>query len=755
MTTGSGGGGQDDDDGFLYYVPSTVDLGGGLLVGSVFCFLIGYGLVLPLLVAWGRRRRARQKAGIENTFCIDDDEDDDDDSPERVVVDTRHMGLNNQQQPDGDGSIAQSSFYSYYSKLSSSSSVSRAIESILEHPPTAHTKSARRRRRRKLRENIDIHTHNLLQGIHPGGITSCLASPTTTDPYPPGEASSWRSSEFASCREEEEEEEEEGQGLNAAQRTAPRSTPPRYASDFDAFGVLDKLGIMAEWDIETRRILRLSTPYCTQAFVTGMTDTINLAVIGRKIGTPELSAFVIVNLLVVLTSEFVGGLHEALASLCSQAIGAGNKKLAGQYCQIVLVLYTLFFIPCMVVWAVYMGPILRWFGFDEETVAIGVQYNYILVVDLLIDGLGETVHGFLDVAGFEKFSTLIGATEEILATIVLLVAAMTTEMKGLVGVGLIQLGLGVVFLAINIMIIFCLGWFAPYSEGMIGSFALFNGNAVWLVGRTALSLSFGMLLTDGEWEILTIFASFLGPAEVAAWGILDTIWGASHELIDALADAGEVRCAFLLGSGDPSRAKVSAYKSILIGTFLAFFITSAIYMAGEDLPTWLTSDPTLQHLLRDLLPLFGLTNLVMALDTMSWTLLGSQGRYRLATIIVCLCSWCVTIPLAALFSVHLNVNLQGQMTAFLLGYLIMGMIHTFFLLVSDWDMLSQQVMEDNEAIKLMTEETPRNSTAASNSRSTSKKSGRQSWSFLPSPTLLPSEVASGKPRRRMVEDHDT
>lgn len=243
---------------------------------------------------------------------------------------------------------------------------------------------------------------------------------------------------------------------------------------------------------------------------------------------------------------------------------------------------------------------------------------------------------------------------------------------------------------------------------------------------------------------------------MAAWGILDTIWRASHELIDALADAGEVRCAFLLGSGDPSRAKVSAYKSMLIGTFLALFITSAIYIAGEDLPTWLTTDPALQQLLADLLPLFGLANLVMALDTMSWTLLGSQGRYRLATIIVCLCSWFITIPFAALFSVHLNVNLKGQMTAFLLGYLVMGMIHTFFLLVSDWPMLSEQVMEDNEAVKLMTEEeTPHDSTAASNSHSRSKRSDRQSWSVLPSPNTLPPEVASGRPRRRIVEDHDT
>lgn len=223
---------------------------------------------------------------------------------------------------------------------------------------------------------------------------------------------------------------------------------------------------------------------------------------------------------------------------------------------------------------------------------------------------------------------------------------------------------------------------------------------------------------------------------MAAWGILDTIWSATHELIDAIADASEVRCAFLLGSGDPDRAKVSAYKSMLIGVFAGIYLTALIYICGDDLPTWLTTDPTLQKLLRDLLPLFGLGNLVMALDTMSWTLLGSQGRYRLATVIVCLASWIVTIPLAVLFSVHLNVNLQGQMTAFIIGYLAMGVTHSYYLLVSDWNKLSMSVMEDHEAALLRDAE-PTASNSSPVSPSTSIASAAS-----PEPQLLPMELSS-------------
>lgn len=221
--------------------------------------------------------------------------------------------------------------------------------------------------------------------------------------------------------------------------------------------------------------------------------------------------------------------------------------------------------------------------------------------------------------------------------------------------------------------------------------------AVWLVFKTAMSLSFGYLLTDGEWEILTLFASFLGPAEVAAWGIFGTIWDAVNMLIDGIADASEVRCAFLLGCDKPVKARLSAYKSFMIGVFTSLFTTSLLYILGDDLPKMLTNDPTLQVLLHDLIPMFGLGNATMTLGTMSWTLLGAQGRYRLATVIVCIVSWVVTLPLAAICSIWLEFSLQGQTAAVVIGYMISGTIHAYFLFRSDWAALSQKIMGDNDS----------------------------------------------------------
>ena len=101
-----------------------------------------------------------------------------------------------------------------------------------------------------------------------------------------------------------------------------------------------------------------------------------------------------------------------------------------------------------------------------------------------------------------------------------------------------------------------------------------NTDAAGEVRSCSSSLAFDgfslvALLTD---LISCFYFSDSGPAEVAVWGILETIWSGFHELIDGFADAGEVRCAFLLGSGHPERAKLSACKSfIFCSAFAALF----------------------------------------------------------------------------------------------------------------------------------------------------------------------------------------
>ena len=460
----------------------------------------------------------------------------------------------------------------------------------------------------------------------------------------------------------------------------------------------DRIIALSEWDFEMRKVVRLCLPFAIQAFFTGMLDVMTVAVIGNFLGTKEVSAYVVVGMFLSLTNEFVGGFWNAITTLCSQAVGANQNKLCGQYVQMAMLLYISFSIPCMFLWWTKIEDVVLWFGFDEETAEIGRDYARISIFSHLMMGVSETLHGLLDVIGLENYSTVMGVSEDVLDFVLVLQLAMFSSPQ-LYHIGMLHLGVGVLFLILNVSVIICKGWFKPYLPGLIGSFSLTNYKAVWLMCKTAFTLSVGFLLMDGEWELLTLLASFLGPAEVAAWGIIGSLWSAIEALTEAIGDAAEVRCAFLLGCGKPKHAQVSSYKSMLIALIVSFLVTSILFTMGEDIATWLTADPVLQKIIVDLLPLFGIGNITMTIGSMSWTLLGAQGRYQLATTVAFGGSWLLTIPLAAIASVLLNLNLQGQTAAVVLGYGGSGLVNSYFLFRSDWKKLSQTVMASHDVSK--------------------------------------------------------
>jgi hypothetical protein len=217
----------------------------------------------------------------------------------------------------------------------------------------------------------------------------------------------------------------------------------------------------------------------------------------------------------------------------------------------------------------------------------------------------------------------------------------------------------------------------------------------------------------------------------------------STELVtEAVADAAEVRTAFLLGAGEPEKAKRSAYKAVFLAIFAAVFITSLLFIGGEDIPTWLTTDRTLQKLTADLLPLFGLGNIALTIGTMAWTIVGAQGRYRLSTGIGFGGSWLISIPLAAFLSMYLKFDLKGQTAAIVVGYMVSGTINSYILLQSDWPKLSRRVIaRAADAADQDDSDDDDSSSSSSSSSSSNGDEGRNSRT--PSGMDRPTSASSG------------
>lgn len=206
-----------------------------------------------------------------------------------------------------------------------------------------------------------------------------------------------------------------------------------------------------------------------------------------------------------------------------------------------------------------------------------------------------------------------------------------------------------------------------------------------------------MSMLEYQWELLVIFVANLGPAEVVAWTLLGVIWKVLESSTEGIGEAAADRVAYHLGSGDGDAARISSYKSCFVAVVQGLLLTSTLFMIGKNITTWLTTDVTLQNMVNKVVPLVGLGNIVMNFALICWNLVGAQGRYRLATSVVLLSRWLVTIPIAAVFAYALTLDLKGMMAAVIIGFDAAGMALAFVLIRTDWPRLAN-IMQDIDAI---------------------------------------------------------
>lgn len=88
----------------------------------------------------------------------------------------------------------------------------------------------------------------------------------------------------------------------------------------------------------------------------------------------------------------------------------------------------------------------------------------------------------------------------------------------------------------------------------------------------------------------------------------------------------------------------------------------------------------------------------MAIGTVCWSIVGAQGRVRLATSVEMMTSWMIVIPLSAVAVFVLNYNLVGPVAALVVGYTCGRIVLSFLLLTSDWRHHSDIVVSRNEKI---------------------------------------------------------
>ena len=87
----------------------------------------------------------------------------------------------------------------------------------------------------------------------------------------------------------------------------------------------------------------------------------------------------------------------------------------------------------------------------------------------------------------------------------------------------------------------------------------------------------------------------------------------------------------------------------------------------------------------------------MAFSRVSWSLIGAQGRFRLATSVVFFSRWLVTIPVALVTIFVFFLDLSSVGGSLVVGYATASCALTFIVIRTDWERLSRTMQEMDPA----------------------------------------------------------
>jgi len=461
---------------------------------------------------------------------------------------------------------------------------------------------------------------------------------------------------------------------------------------------LEGLLELAEIDEEGGRVLRLSLPLTIGAMSEPFFRFVTVGFISNYLGADSMIAFLLVILFVRLTTEqLAGAIIDALSSFVQQAIYSGNSNsafLAGQYVQLAVILQLLLGAPLLAVWVLYMENVVDWLVESTTIAKIAGDYTSVIVFNYLVQAIGRTSTVVFHICGHEHFESVIDFCSQMFSMITVACIVTLKDGADLTVVAYVQLFIGIATTLIKLLYPITKGWVKPFRTGLIQTVALYhNFNAFVMMGLSTLPLLLGTFLEFGEWELLTIFLQYLGPAEVATWALLGNLWEILEASTEGIGEAASIRVAYILSMADPDRARKLTNKAIYMSVIESIIITSILFISGRNIAVLMTTDRTIQHLFNETINMLGLAHLTMSFAQICWSLIGAQGRYRLATIIMFFSRWLFTMPiaLAVIFAFYLDLNaIIGAVTV---GYATASCTLCYVVLRSDWERLARIMQE--------------------------------------------------------------
>lgn len=355
----------------------------------------------------------------------------------------------------------------------------------------------------------------------------------------------------------------------------------------------------------------------------------------------------------------------ALNSLCSQAIGAKNYKLAGVWLQLALAITLLCCIPVL---ACYLltGPVVKALmkagneeGDPDWVSSLAQDFNNVSMLILL------PMVAYMCIRQYFQAMQIV--------TPAMIVSGLTVAFNYWMNWmfvsedGPFEWGLNgspfATFLSMIFQIgsflfwtVFLKGYHKPYWGGW--SMDCFEKTRLKRFFAIATPMAFGIVLENSGLQLITLATAGIGEAEVAANAALGQVWGLLWAFYWGVGLALQVRVGTKLGQGSANGAKLVARISIglvLVCCTLAAIIAmafraqiAAFFISGKE-----ASGARAQEIIKESMYALVIDYFTACMALCAVNLLEAMAQNRVLAYTLSIGMWAVQVPCSLLFAFHM------------------------------------------------------------------------------------------------------
>jgi len=413
--------------------------------------------------------------------------------------------------------------------------------------------------------------------------------------------------------------------------------------------------------------------------------------LGRK-DTVLLAAYSVSTIWTEIIDEATRGGTGQIGVLCGQALGSRNYKLVGTWLQMGLLMVSTLYVPMALAKAA-TGPMLSLLGVPAILAEPAGRLAIYLAPAMIFELLYAIVTNYFYAQGIVGPDAAIQIIAIPCASVLMWVFVYPLDM-GLYGVALAWSIKRFVKLVALCVISFKQGYYKKTWKG-------WDWNEVLVGQRWSLLLSLCIPAACGSiaeillFAINSIFAARLGPTASAAFDLIISVFLVLYTNIWGMTQGFTLIMAKRLGQGRPVQAQgiVKAGTVVCYGVVLG--VAAFIYFFMKEFAEFSSYDPKVRVEMINVRLLGTIGILSSGGMYLVAEVLAKQGRVVVVFLTLTLFNWGVGLPIC--FFLTPIYGIAGIFMGTNISYFLSFLVCTYFMLQSDWELLSQQARKNAEA----------------------------------------------------------